>query len=170
MENALLVVGAFVLALAVVGLAALFFGASGAAGQPAPARRVSGGTVATRFVPVPDLAALDDLLPRAGVVLFLHAPRCRISRRAYDQVARLGGEVALVDVSRDHAVKQALAARTGVRHESPQVIVLRGGRPIWSASHRAITAAAVARARDAAASVLRPSSPTTSADGIARIA
>ena len=130
----------------------------------------AGGAMATGFVPVPDLAALDDLLPRAGVVLFLHAPRCRISRRAYDRLARLGGEVALVDVSRDHDVKRAIAARTGVRHASPQVIVLRGGRPLWSASHRAITAAAVGRARDAAASVLRPSSPTTSADGMARIA
>ena len=61
--------------------------------------------MATRFVPVPDLNTLDDWLPRSGVVvLFLHAPRCGISVRAYRQVARLGGEVGLVDVSRDHAV------------------------------------------------------------------
>jgi bacillithiol system protein YtxJ len=32
------------------------------------------------------------------------------------------------------------------RHESPQVIVLRQGRAIWSASHDAITAQAVATA------------------------
>ena len=102
---------------------------------------------ATRFVPVPDLAALDDLIPRSGlVVLFLHAPRCGISRRAYHQVARLGGEVALVDVARAHEVKWAIEERTGVRHESPQVIVLHGGRVIWSASHFAITATAVRRA------------------------
>ena len=107
----------------------------------------------TRFVPVPDLAALDDWLPRAGVVvLFLHAPRCGISVRAHAEVARLGGEVALVDVARAHEVKWAVEARTGVRHASPQVLVLRGGWAIWSASHFAITAAAVERACAAARS------------------
>jgi bacillithiol system protein YtxJ len=80
------------------------------------------------------------------VVLFLHAPRCGISVRAYAEVERLGGEVALVVVAGDVDVKRAIAARTGVRHESPQVIVLRGGRPVWSASHFAITATAVRRA------------------------
>ena len=109
--------------------------------------------MATRFVPIPDLAALDDWLPRTGVaVLFLHAPHCGISVRAYRQVARLGGEVALVDVSRDHDVKRAIAERTGVRHESPQVIVLRRGRAVWSAAHFAITTAAVAQACREAAS------------------
>ena len=112
---------------------------------------------ATRFVSVPDLAALDDLLSRAGlVVLFLHAPHCSISVRAYREVTRLGGEVALVDVARDHDVKWAIAERTGVRHESPQVIVLHGGRVIWSASQGAITATAVELARAAAGSVPSP--------------
>jgi hypothetical protein len=37
-----------------------------------------------------------------------------------------------------------------VRHESPQVIVLRAGRAAWSASHFRITADAVRGALDAA--------------------
>jgi bacillithiol system protein YtxJ len=109
--------------------------------------------VPTRFVPVPDVDALDDWIPRAGpVLLFLHDPRCPTSRAAYGEVARLGGEVALVDVRRSGAVAAAIAARTGVRHESPQLILLRDGRAAWAASHRAITAGAAARAR-------RPPSP-----------
>lgn len=31
-----------------------------------------------------------------------------------------------------------------MRHESPQTLVLRGGRAVWSASHRAVTAEAIA--------------------------
>ena len=101
----------------------------------------------TRFVPVADLPALDDLLPRAGVVtLFLHDPGCGISRRAHAEMTRLGGEVALVDVRWGRDLSRAIAARTGVRHESPQVIVLRDGRAVWDASHWEITAGAVARA------------------------
>ena len=101
----------------------------------------------TQFVPVPDVDALDGWIPRAGLVLlFLHDPSCPASVAAHREVARLGGEVALVDVARAHDVKRAIEDRTGVRHASPQVIVLHGGRVLWSASHFAITAAAVERA------------------------
>ena len=49
-------------------------------------------------------------------------------------------------VREDRALSLAVAERTGVRHESPQAILLDGGRPIWHASHRDVTAAAVAEA------------------------
>jgi len=41
----------------------------------------------------------------------------------------------------DHA-----AERLGIRHETPRAILLRGGRPIWNASHFPITAEALDRA------------------------
>ena len=102
------------------------------------------------FVPVQDRAALDELLARshrAPVVLFKHSLTCPISARAYREMERYGGEVALVVVQRAPAVSREVAARTGVRHESPQAIVLRDGRAAWSASHFDITAAGVAAAR-----------------------
>ena len=106
---------------------------------------------ATDFVPVPDAGALDAWLPRAGVaLLFLHDPKCGISRRAYREVARVGGAAALLDVRTVPALAGEVERRTGVRHESPQAIVLRGGRVVWSASHFAITEAAVAQAIAAA--------------------
>ncbi len=98
----------------------------------------------SRFVPVPDVETLDDWLSCAGdVVLFLHDPRCWTSRRAYDEVARVGGDIALIDVRAAPVLAREIEARTGVRHESPQVVVLRNGRPAWSASHAGITARAV---------------------------
>ncbi len=108
---------------------------------------------ATRFVPVPDVAALDPLFARSedgSVLLFLHDGGCPISAAAYRQMTRLGGEVPLVDVRRSKDISRAIEQRTAVRHESPQVIVLRHGRAIWSASHYAITTDSVAAAaRDA---------------------
>ena len=44
-----------------------------------------------------------------------------------------------VDVRAQRPLSQLIAARSGVRHESPQIILLRRGVPIWSASHRDIT-------------------------------
>ena len=104
------------------------------------------GETAARFVPVADVAALDPLLARSHdgpVVLFLHDKGCPISRAAYRQMARLGGEIPLVDVRRAHDVSRDVEERTGVRHESPQALVLRQDRAVWSASHYAITTQAV---------------------------
>ena len=103
----------------------------------------------THFTPVHDVAALDPLFARSQdrtVTLFLHDRGCPISAAAYRQMTRLGGEIPLIDVQRAKDVSRAVEARTGVRHESPQVIVLHHGRAIWSASHYAVTAQAVANA------------------------
>jgi hypothetical protein len=51
--------------------------------------------------------------------------------------------VYLVDVAQQQDLSRRIAEQTGVRHQSPQVLVLRQGEAVWSASHRAITAAAV---------------------------
>lgn len=45
----------------------------------------------------------------------------------------------------DRELSLAVAERTGVRHESPQVICLFGGRPVGHASHYDINAAELAR-------------------------
>ena len=50
-----------------------------------------------------------------------------------------------VDVRAQRPLSQQIAARSGVEHESPQVIIFRRGTPVWNASHQDITAAALAR-------------------------
>jgi len=101
---------------------------------------------ATRFVPVADTAALDPLFVASHAVptiLFLHDPGCPISRAAYRQMMRLDRDIPLIDVRRAHGLSRDVEERTGVRHESPQAIVLRQGRAVWSASHYAITTQAI---------------------------
>ena len=101
----------------------------------------------TAFVPVPAADALDGWLPRPGVaVLFLHDPGCPSSRRASWEVGEVGGEVALLDARAHPGLAGEVELRTGVRHESPQVIVLVDGRVAWHASHHRVTAKAVRQA------------------------
>jgi bacillithiol system protein YtxJ len=50
-----------------------------------------------------------------------------------------------VDVRAQRPLSQLIATRSGVLHESPQIIVLRRGVPIWNASHYDITTDALAR-------------------------
>ncbi len=99
-----------------------------------------------RFLTVADLADLDECFARSQqrpVVLFLHDPGCPISDAAYRQVSGLDAEVRLVDVRTGRSITRAVEDRTGVRHESPQVLVLKSGQALWSASHYAITSRAV---------------------------
>ncbi|MDT7603344.1 MAG: hypothetical protein QOF61_1341 [Acidobacteriota bacterium] len=108
---------------------------------------------AVEFVPVEDATALDQLFARstaAPIVLLKHSTTCPISSRAYRQMSKLDrdavGEVALVIVQTARAVSDEIARRTGIRHESPQAFILRGGKVVWHASHFDITSDAVERA------------------------
>lgn len=103
-----------------------------------------------------DPSDLDALLERAAretVVLFKHSTACPISAHAYGELvrfvrARANGAplVALVRVIEERAVSRAIEQRLGVRHESPQAIVLRGGVPAATLSHGEITADALREA------------------------
>ena len=101
------------------------------------------------FSPIVDAGALDQLFAAsqdAPVILFKHDPFCGISAAAHRELARCSGTVHLVDVAHEPELSQRVTERTGVGHESPQVLVLCAGEAAWSASHRAITADAVQHA------------------------
>ncbi len=55
-------------------------------------------------------------------------------------------EVNVVDVTSQRDLTMAIQSYTGVRHESPQVIVLREQKPSWHASHGRIRTPALAAA------------------------
>lgn len=80
------------------------------------------------------------------VLLMLHDPWCPISRGAFNEVAQLPGPVPLIDVSASKSLSKEVALRTGIRHESPQAMLLRDGAVIWHASHWGITKNAIDQA------------------------
>lgn len=100
------------------------------------------------FVPVADQDDLERLFAASSeqpVVLFKHDYSCSISVQAYYELAALPGEIPLIDVERQQALASEVATRMGIAHESPQVIVIRHGRPVYAASHWDITREDVAR-------------------------
>ncbi|MDQ3653070.1 MAG: bacillithiol system redox-active protein YtxJ [Acidobacteriota bacterium] len=103
----------------------------------------------TQFITVDDASALNEWMERSRrepVVLFKHSTTCPISSAAYREMERVGAEIGLVVVQRARGVSREVAERTGVRHESPQVFVLRDGAVVWTASHYDVTADAVKQA------------------------
>jgi len=101
------------------------------------------------FVRITDRKAFEELLSRSKerpVVIFKHSTTCPISSTAYQQMAQFEGEVALVEIQRARELSREIEHRTGVAHESPQVIVLRNGQVVWNASHWKVKAEAVKEA------------------------
>ena len=101
------------------------------------------------LVKITETTALDDLVERSRqgpIVIFKHSLTCPISANAFRQMNNYEGEVALVEVQRARALSNEIENRLGIRHESPQVIVLRNGQVVWDASHFRITSDAVADA------------------------
>jgi bacillithiol system protein YtxJ len=101
------------------------------------------------FEPVASEAELDEVFAKSvhtTALLFLHDPYCPISSMAYEEVEQLEGRIELLDVAENSALGRSVEVRTGIRHESPQAIVLRRGVPTWHASHRGIRAEALREA------------------------
>ncbi|MND04785.1 hypothetical protein D3C83_252140 [compost metagenome] len=46
----------------------------------------------------------------------------------------------MVKVVEAKPVSNAVAEKLGIQHESPQIILLQGGKPVWNASHHNIRA------------------------------
>lgn len=106
-----------------------------------------------RFLRISDRHDLDSLLDNSKlrpVVVFKHSNACPISAAAYREMEKFEGDVSLVVVQTAREVSRELASITGIRHESPQVLVLRNGKAVWNASHYQIKADTVARAIESA--------------------
>jgi bacillithiol system protein YtxJ len=96
-----------------------------------------------QFVTLGDARELEQLFARSHrepVLVFKHSTTCPISAAAYQQMQGVEREVALVVVQKARDLSREIETRTGVRHESPQALILRDGAAVWSASHWNITA------------------------------
>lgn len=101
------------------------------------------------FRKIADAKALDELIERSKrqpVIIFKHSTTCPISSSAYRQMSAFDGDVNLIDVQASRELSLEIEKRTGVRHESPQVLILQNGQVLWYASHWKVRADSIAEA------------------------
>ena len=95
-------------------------------------------------------AAIEESRTRP-VLLFKHSRSCGVSAEALDElnshVEQADGTASykMLTVQSHRLLSDDVAVRLGIRHETPQAILLRDGRPVWSASHFRITADVLAK-------------------------
>jgi bacillithiol system protein YtxJ len=102
-----------------------------------------------KFFKIEDRTTLETLLADSQnkpVIVFKHSNSCSISARAYRELEKMEAPVNILEVQSAREISRELANLTGVRHETPQVIVLRDGKAVWNASHFDVTASDVTKA------------------------
>ena len=102
--------------------------------------------MSANFIKLDSTERLEELFEQSHekpVVLFKHSTTCPISTGVYEEVSRVDGDINLIVMQSAREVSNAVAGKTGIRHESPQAIVLKDGAPVYHASHFDVTAEAI---------------------------
>ena len=95
------------------------------------------------FINVVSIDGLDRLFEQSfdqPVVVLKHSTTCGISSGVYREVGLVPADVNVIVMQTHREVSNAIANRTGIRHESPQAFVLRDGKAVYHASHYDIEA------------------------------
>ncbi len=96
-----------------------------------------------------EMQTLDEITARSKekpVAILKHSTRCGISRmvlRQFEQEYDLKeGEVELyfLDLLSYRDISNKIASKFNVPHESPQLIIIRDGKAVYTASHNEISA------------------------------
>lgn len=95
---------------------------------------------------------LDRLLEASStqpVLIYKHSLTCGTSAMAFEEIRDLvagpaiGARIGVVMVQPSRGVANEITSRLAVRHETPQVLLVRDGLVVWHASHFRVTADAV---------------------------
>ncbi len=101
---------------------------------------------------VSQLKKIDELSKEKPVILFKHSTTCGISASAKHRIemdwSDLEGDFAFyyLDLLRLRPISKAIADRYGVRHESPQVLVIKNGKATYHTSHHGIQISSINKA------------------------
>ena len=112
-----------------------------------PKTKQSDLSPATSMKTLSHIEALESVFEQSNkepVLIYKHSAICPLSQWAYQEITKLEQEwpypVYQVVVQEARPLSDTIAQRTGIRHESPQVIVLYQGQPIFHTSHGKIRA------------------------------
>ena len=90
-----------------------------------------------------EIGHIDQQSFLTPVVIFKHSTTCSISRMAINRLegkqAPTGIPFYYLDLLRFRSVSNEVASHYGIRHESPQVLIIRNGKCIYTESHNGIS-------------------------------
>ncbi|MGE7765114.1 bacillithiol system redox-active protein YtxJ [Peribacillus sp. NPDC096540] len=86
----------------------------------------------------------NELLNEDTFLLFKHSLTCPVSAEAYEQYEKYMAEnaqlkTAYLAVQEARPLSNYVAETYDIKHQSPQVILFKNGKPAWNESHWRIT-------------------------------
>jgi bacillithiol system protein YtxJ len=113
-------------------------------GEPKPNSNSSNIT----WTPVEHLGQIEEIIvlsEQMPVIIFKHSTRCSISRMAlknFENEYDLGERVSayFLDLISFREVSNEIASRFNVVHQSPQLLLIVGGKSVYDVSHSSIDA------------------------------
>ena len=88
-----------------------------------------------------DKETLDAPFTVPKAIIFKNSTRCPISFAAKKRFEEFAGscdeetELYMINVIENRKLSNEISERTGIKHESPQVILLKNGQPQWGRTH-----------------------------------
>lgn len=105
----------------------------------------------TKMTSIEQLNSAVQATEDQPLLLFKHSTRCPISAHAYQEMndylhnsPNESVKYGIIYVVEDRPVSNEAAERLGVKYESPQVIFIKNGTPVWHTSHSEITSRTLA--------------------------
>ena len=101
---------------------------------------------------VDNVETLDKIFDDTLAVVFKHSTRCPISLGVKTEIEEFAksfsgeGNIYFIDIIANRDVSGKIEEKTGVVHQSPQVIILHKGKVAWHESHWNITEKALIKA------------------------
>lgn len=100
------------------------------------------------WIPLTFMGQLDEIVAFSSqkpVVIFKHSTRCIVSRTALKQFENefdLENQVEayFLDLLEHRDISNEIASRFGVYHQSPQLLLIKGGKSVYDVSHSDIDA------------------------------
>lgn len=113
-----------------------------------------------KYVLLTQILEVDDLMAedKGRTLLFKHSLTCPVSHAAFRELESFLAQelpedltVRLIEVQNARPASNRVAEKTGVRHESPQALLIEKGAVIWHRSHWNIDARSLVAATSPAA-------------------
>jgi bacillithiol system protein YtxJ len=95
------------------------------------------------FTEINTTEQLDALFEQSNekpIVLFKHSTTCPISAGVHQEISNADADINMVIMQKARNISDEIARRTGIRHESPQAIILKNGKVVYHAAHYDVTA------------------------------
>jgi bacillithiol system protein YtxJ len=100
------------------------------------------------WIPLTQMGQLDEIVnlsQQKPVLIFKHSTRCSISRFALKQFEKQfdledKADAYFLDLLEHRDISNEIASRFSVFHQSPQLILIKGGKSVYDVSHDAIDA------------------------------